>query len=335
MSALLAVIAIAAATLFTPLGVTVVSLVTGDCPGPGNGKAVVVINSGDTGEDVAQAMVDAGVVCKFSTVYKLIISKNPTFFPGSYQLKKQMTSKDAVDLLLDPASKLTKGVTIQEGWRINTVLKTVSDASGIPLSSLQTAAKDLVSIGIPATEVSAEGWLFPATYDIDPADKPAAILKKMVERTIQELDGQGVAVEDRHKVLTLASIIQKEARQTQDFFKVSRVFLNRMEAGMALQSDATVSYGSGGNTVTTTDAERASQNGYNTYINLGLPIGPISAPGSLAIQAAIKPAKGEWLYFCAINLKTGETVFSNTFAEHEVAVAKFQKWIQANPDWND
>jgi UPF0755 protein len=135
-------------------------------------------------------------------------------------------------------------------------------------------------------------------------------------------------------VLTLASIIQKEARLQQDFYKVSRVFLNRIDQGMRLQSDATVSYGSGGTTVTTTDAERAAKNGYNTYARDGLPIGPIGAPGATAIDAALHPATGTWLYFCAINLKTGETVFSTTYAEHAVAVKKWQQWMRENPGWN-
>jgi UPF0755 protein len=103
---------------------------------------------------------------------------------------------------------------------------------------------------------------------------------------------------------------------------------------MHLQSDATVSYGSGGTTVTTTDAERADGNLYNTYVHAGLPVGPIGAPGETAIDAALHPADGTWLYFCAINLKTGETVFSTTLAEHGRAVKKWQQWMRENPGWN-
>jgi UPF0755 protein len=102
---------------------------------------------------------------------------------------------------------------------------------------------------------------------------------------------------------------------------------------MLLQSDATVSYGVSGSTVSTTAAERANDNPYNTYRYEGLPAGPISAPGSLAIDAALNPAKGDWLYFCTVNLATGETVFSNTFAEHEVAVRQWQAWMRENPSY--
>jgi UPF0755 protein len=138
---------------------------------------------------------------------------------------------------------------------------------------------------------------------------------------------------EAHKVLTLAALIQAEARIEADFYKISQVFLNRIEQGMRLQSDATVSYGVNGKTVSTSAADRANQNGYNTYLHDGLPIGPISAPGSVAIDAALHPAVGKWLYFCAINLKTGETEFNETYAQHAKSVAKWRQWMLENPGY--
>jgi UPF0755 protein len=102
---------------------------------------------------------------------------------------------------------------------------------------------------------------------------------------------------------------------------------------MHLQSDATVSYGVGGNTVSTSKADRSNPNGYNTYLYPGLPIGPISAPGSVAIDAALNPADGKWFYFCTINLETGETVFSETYAQHQVAVEQWLAWMRENPGY--
>jgi UPF0755 protein len=201
------------------------------------------------------------------------------------------------------------------------------------MSELESAAGNLAELGIPATEVSAEGWLFPATYEFDPGTKAKAVLSQLVSRMKQELDHYGVSLSNAHRVLTLAALVQAEARQQQDFYKVSRVFLNRIDAGMRLQSDATVSYGVNGKTVSTSAADRANANGYNTYLHDGLPIGPISAPGSTAIDAALHPAAGKWLYFCAVNLKTGETVFSNTYAEHAIAVAQWHKWMLENPGY--
>ena len=305
-----------------------------DFAGPGSGSVTLVITDGESGVGVAANLAKLGVVKNSDVVYRMIVGEGTVFYPGSYRLKLGMSSQQALDAIKDPTNLQVDRVTIKEGLRIGQVLQQLADATGKPLSKFQAAAADLAGIGVPSGEVSAEGWLFPATYAFDPALTAHQILSQMVNRCIQELDHYGVPVADRHKVLTLASIIQKEARQTGDFYKVSRVFTNRLNIGMNLQSDATVSYGSGGTTVTTTAAERAANNGYNTYAHAGLPIGPISGPGGLAIDAALHPADGSWLYFVAVNLKTGETVFSTTIAQHEAAVAQWQAWMRANPGWN-
>lgn len=309
--------------------------VTGkDYAGSGTCCVTVEVAPGDTGDVIANKLQAAGAIKSADLFYRLVLSKNPTFYPGKFRVNKEASSLTVLGQITDVKNLVVTKVTVKEGLRIGTVLRVLSDATGVSLSDFETAAKDLPALGIPATEPSAEGYLFPATYDFDPDLSAAQILKIMVDRMYQDLDNAGVAKADRHKVLTLASIIQKEARQTQDFYKVSRVFTNRLKIGMLLQSDATVSYGSGGTTVSTTNAERADRNGYNTYVHVGLPIGPISAPGALAIDAALHPATGDWLYFCAVNLATGETVFSVTIAEHEKAVAQWRQWMKENPGWN-
>lgn len=308
--------------------------VTGaDFQGFGHGSVVLQIAEGDDGATIASELVDLGVVKTYRTVYKLIIDSGMIFYPGSYSLKLEMSSAAALAALADSSSRISNKVTIKEGLRITQVLKALAKATDVSLDQLTAAARDFKSLGVPASEVSAEGWLFPATYDFDPGMSATEILKTMVARTKDELAKFGVVSADAHRVLTLASLIQKEARQEQDFYKVSRVFLNRLDAGMHLQSDATVSYGVGGSTVSTSAADRANSNGYNTYLHAGLPVGPISAPGSIAIDAALHPAEGKWLYFCAINLKTGETVFSNTYAEHQIAVRQWQAWMRENPGY--
>jgi UPF0755 protein len=245
---------------------------------------------------------------------------------------KNMRTSDALDRLNSPSFLAVNHVVIREGLRISAVFAELSKKTGIPVGDFK--AVTLAQLGLPKTLPSLEGYLFPATYDFSTSAKARDILQTMVDRMSEELKTYGVSVAKRHEILTLASIIQKEARLPADFYKVSRVFTNRLEVGMNLQSDATVSYGSGGTTVTTTDAERANPNAYNTYVHGGLPVGPISAPGSRAIDAALHPAAGSWLFFCAINLQTGETVFSTTIAEHEKAVALWRAWMKQNPGWN-
>lgn len=307
-------------------------LMGNDYPGPGGAEVVLVIEQGETGESIATAMAKLDIVKDANYTYKEMIRRNQTFIPGSFQLLKQMKTSDALDRLEDTSYLVVDRVTIKEGLRIGQVFDTLSAATGIPVSEFK--AVTLADLGLPKSLPSIEGYLFPATYDINPGSNAKTVLRLMVQRMNEELSSQGVSAKDRLTVLTLASIIQKEARLSDDFYKVSRVFKNRIKTGMYLQSDATVSYGSGGTTVTTTDAERADPNGYNTYVHLGLPVGPISAPGAKAIDAALHPASGDWLYFCAINLQTGETVFSNTYSEHLKAVAQWQKWMRENPGWN-
>ncbi|MEO7123486.1 MAG: endolytic transglycosylase MltG, partial [Lacisediminihabitans sp.] len=161
------------------------------------------------------------------------------------------------------------------------------------------------------------------------------IFQVMVDAMFKHLDADGVAPADRHRVLTLAALTQKEGGSDADFYKVARVWDNRIAQGMNLQSDATVSYGIGGTTISTTNAERADKsNPYNTYANPGLPIGPISNPGQVAIDATLHPAQGPWLFFVLVNGETGETAFSTTLAEHNVAVKQWQTWLRAHPGFD-
>ena len=308
-------------------------LIGNDYQGEGYSSVLVDIQPGDTGETIANSLVDMGVVKNFRTIYKLILEANPKFYPGTYKLRLHMSSQAALKALLDPNGSVTNRILIKEGLRANVILDKLAAETGISRSEFSAAAKQRAAIGLPADAVSIEGYLFPATYTFSPKATAVDILKTMIGRMQQELDKFGVSAKDRHRVLTLASIVQKEARQEPDFYKVSRVFLNRIKIGMHLQSDATVSYGVDGNTVSTSAADRANNNGFNTYLHAGLPVGPISSPGAVAIDAALHPAAGSWLFFCAVNLETGETVFSTTLAEHEKAVAQWRAWMKEHPGY--
>ena len=310
-----------------------------DYEGEGNGEAAdVVIASGDIGEDVARSLADAGVTMTFDAFYDLLLSQDEpaSFQPGTYGLQKEMSAESALTALLDPDNRVSSSVPIPEGTTLTGTISRLSQGTGIPVAELEAAAADYTAYGVPKSAPSIEGFLFPATYDFEPGTTAPEVMQIMVDRMVTALDDAGVPEKSRLKVLTLASIIQKEGGSGEDFYKVSRVFTNRLKIDMALQSDATVSYGSGGTSILTTKAERADKsNKYNTYAHKGLPIGPIAAPGDDAIDAAMNPVKGDWLYFVLINGETGETTFSRTFAEHEVAVAIWQKWYREHPDWDN
>lgn len=315
---------------------TVFEQITGaEYSGSGSAEVEVIVERGDTGADVARKLFEADVTKSLDLTLRTIYAENPTFFPGTYFLPSRISSSKAIEYLTNPNNALTEKVTIREGLRVKSVFQLLSDTTGLSVNSFAEAAKDLKQFDLPGQAPSIEGYLFPATYSFDPKLTAAEILRILVNRTKEQLTTDGVAKKDWHRVLTLASVIQREARLEQDFYKVARVFQNRLDIGMPLQSDATVSYGVDGNTFQTSQADRADPNPYNTYKYPGLPIGPISGVGALAIDASLNPAQGSWLYFVSVNLKTGETVFSDTYAQHLEAVDVWRAWLIENPDWND
>lgn len=273
------------------------------------------ISAGESGSQVAQNLVAAGITKSYSSTYKVIVAKAPTFYPGVYKLHLKMKTVDVLDALADSTSVVDTTILIKEGTRASTIFKMLSEKYGTPLSDFEAVTPQ--DLKLPSEAINLDGYLFPAKYRFDPKQSAISILRTMNSRMNVEIAKAGIAPKDVHRVLTLASVIQREGRYIPDFYKISRVFLNRIDLGMALQSDATVSYGAGSLSYTTTAAQRADDNPWNTYRYPGLPKGPISAPGATAIDAALHPASGSWLFFCTVNLETGETEFSTTLAEHE------------------
>ena len=312
-----------------------------DYSGSGSGSVVVSINDGDIGDDIAKTLHKQGVTASYDAFYDLLLKTkpDPVFQPGSYQLKSKMSSKSALAALQDPANKLENTVAVPEGTAAADIYPLVAAALKVPVADVTAAAATPATYGLPAQATTLEGFLFPATYKFDPGTTPQQALKTMVDRSFKALDDAGVAPGQRWNTVVLAALVQREAGLKDDYYKVSRVFLNRLDPAQwdsgLLQSDATVAYGTGQtDRVTTTDAERAdSSNPYNTYVHPGLPPGPISNPGDLAIDAALHPADGPWLYFVTWNLDTGETIFSTTSDEHDAAVQKWLDWMDAHPEY--
>ncbi len=158
------------------------------------------------------------------------------------------------------------------------------------------------------------------------------VLKEMVARGNHTYDELGIAPRELRETVIKASIIEAEAGNEKYMGKVSRVLSNRLDDGMKLQLDSTVSYATGKFNVTTTSDDRASTSPYNTYKYAGLPAGPISNPGHAALEAALKPTPGQWLFFVTTNPTTGETKFANNVTEHNRYVEEFRAWLRANPD---
>lgn len=306
-----------------------------DFDGTGNGTEVfVTIYSGEIGSDVADSLVEQGVTMTFEAFYDLLLADSSIqFIPGTYRLQEQMSAQSALDALLDPSNKVEFSATVREGLRAGEVIEALSAGTGIALADYEAAIADPSIYGIPSEAPNIEGYLFPATYSFEPNTTAEDHVRTLVDEMFRRLDAAGVAEADRHTVLTKASLIQREARLAEDFYRVSRVIENRLADGWRLEFDSASQYGAGetGSVWSTGDALGAD-NPYNTYVITGLPIGPIAAPGDVAIDAVLNPVDGPWYFFVTVNLATGETVFSETIAQHERGVAQLRAWCRASEE---
>jgi UPF0755 protein len=305
--------------------------------GPGSGEALVEVGEGDTGTDIAATLVEQGVI-KTSAPFVTLFSSTEEasrIEPGVYRLKQEMTSADALTMLMDPETLAGHRVIVPEGLRLTQIWALLAEETGIPVEEFEAAAKDYTSYGIPENEAGTlEGYLWPGRYDILEEHTAEDVIAMMWGRMEDQLTQREIPQEQWHTTLTYASLAEMEVRNPEDYGKVVRTIHNRLEGvgeakgtPMKLQFDSTVHYVTGKSaSVGTTDAERATDSPYNTYLYDGLPPGPISAPGTRALDAAAEPPAGDWLYFVSVNTDTGETKFAATWAEHEENVAEWQAW---------
>ncbi|TIC85490.1 endolytic transglycosylase MltG [Nocardioides sp. GY 10127] len=310
-----------------------------DYSGPGTGKVEFEVASGDTATDICRELKADDVVASVDACIDAANANADSsgIQVGYYELKKQMAAADAIALLADPDNLVGTTVTIPEGSRVRDIVKTLVADTDFTKKQLDALLSDPDSIGLPAeADGNPEGYLFPATYTITPATTAKSLLTEMVSETVaveKELDIEAKAAKlglSAHDVITVASILEYEANNKSDYAKVARVIYNRLDIGMALQLDSTVSYVSGrSGDVWTTAEEREDDSLYNTYQHTGLPPGPIGSPGKVSIRAALNPAQGDWLYFVP-DFASGKTLFADTYAEHLKNVAKAKEYCSTH-----
>jgi UPF0755 protein len=305
-----------------------------DWTGEGSGEVVIQIKPGASGASMGSTLADAGVVKTpkaFSKAYSDELQAQ-SIQPGSYRLRKQMSGRAAVALLLDPAARLTVQVAIPEGKRLTQILDLIAKQTGLSVATLEAATKDTTAIGLPdEAKGSLEGYLSPATYLFGPGTKATEVLREMIVHEQATMNRLGVPAEKQRAVLIEASLVQAEAGRAADMPKIARVLANRMAKAMPLELDTTIHYATGKYTLFTSNKDLEIVSPYNTYKHLGLPPGPISSPGEAAIRAVLEPADGTWLYFTTVNPDTGETEFATTPAEKVAMDAKFRAWQKAHP----
>lgn len=306
----------------------------------GTGSVSVVVKPGDTGGAIAKTLADAGVV-KTSQAFTeaLASTKGDEIQPGTYTLRKEMKATSALSMLRG-GNRDEFRVTIREGLWKSEVYDALAQASGAARSDYEAVERQSRAnpalLGLPRTTMgNPEGWLFPATYTFDKNANAVEHLKAMVAKTQERLTGLGVSADDAEQILTVASLVEAEARRDEDRPKVARVLDNRIahKPPMPLQLDSTAAYGvqQRPGKVFTSDEMRQANNPYNTYVIPGWPAGPVGNAGEAAIKAAVNPADGTWLYFVTIDPDSGETVFTNTLPEHEAQVEKLRAWCGQHP----
>lgn len=311
-----------------------------DYRGPGETEILVEVPSGSSVSEIGALLVEKDVI-KSTEAWRNAV-RNRTdevnLQAGYYQLLTQMSAAQALDRMLAPDALKQEKVTIREGLRIGEQYEALAKATGMSVEEFEAAAKDGKSYGLsPWAEGNPEGFLFPDTYNVQVAAGPTPVLAAMAgqfDKVAGDIDLEKRANElgrSPREIVTVASIIEEEVRRDEDRPKVARVLYNRLDKGMKLQLDTTVMYANnkrGG--ASTSEEMRKNPSPYNTYVADGLPPGPIAAPGKAALEAAANPADGNWLYFVAVNLETGETKFADDAAGHQRNVETWRRWCSEN-----
>lgn len=309
-----------------------------DYTGSGTGSVTVTVSRGDSLTAIGNTLVSSGVIKStdaFLTESALNESSN-SIGPGRYTLRLEMSAKEALNLMLDPQSRSDSRLVLPEGLRLDQTLQVSADASGIALSDFEEAIDNSEQLQLPEwAESRPQGFLFPATYDLAGDETAESLINTFIKRFNES--STNVGLEQRaaeigyspYEVLIIASLLQAELLP-EDFAKGAAVVYNRLEADMPLQFDSTVSYALGIQELELSAEQLDSESPYNTYLNKGLPPTPINSPGEAAIEAALSPAKGAWLYFVAVNPDTRETKFAKNYERFLKLKREYQAYLDAN-----
>lgn len=308
-----------------------------DHEGEGSGEVDFVIEEGDSGTAVAQKLADENVVASVrSFTNALDAVPDQELSPGTYRLAEEMSGEHAVEALLDPDNRLGGRVSIREGLRAEEIISAVAEQTAISEEELQEAYGQTDDLNLPDyADEGPEGYLYPSTYRFEPDAEALSVLKTMVTQYRQvaediELEERADETQyDPNEIMAIASIVQAETGNVEDMPKISRVVHNRLDIDMPLQMDSTCfyaidDYGIALNNDQLAECE-ADDSGFDTYYSTGLVPGPFVAPGEDAIEAALEPEQGDWLYFVATDPENGVTEFTDDHDEFEVLKERFQE----------
>jgi UPF0755 protein len=330
-----------------------------DYAGAGESDVVIEVKDGDPVTAIAATLKEQGVTASsraFTEAGKTD-ARLTAIQPGFYLMKTKMSGAAAVARMIDKNTKITplevKGgnvlhdITGGDGKVTKGILAMLSEASCleldgvkkcVPPEELRTAAEtaDPVALGVPEWALPdvnkvekahrLEGLIAPGLYQLKPGATAVELLSSVIKTSATRLESYGVLTGGKetgyrpYDILKIASLVEKEGIG-KDFGKVSRVVHGRLAIDQRLEFDSTVNYKLDKPNIRTSDTDRDAAGAYNTYKTEGLPPTPIGSPSREAIEAAVKPEPGNWLFFVKCQ-KDGTSCFNETFPEHEKAVAK-------------
>lgn len=289
---------------------------------------LITVPSGATTTSIAKLLKENELI-QGETVFKMAakdLGAEGKMKAGDYRFSQAMSTDEIIDLLVEGRVEIdTFTFTIPEGFEIRQIVDRL-EAEGLVDRAI---FMDVVSSGdfdydFLVDPSNLEGFLFPDTYEMRVGSTEKQIIDRMLQRFDEiftpEYEARTTELGlDMNQLVTLASIIEREAQAKEEFPLVSSVFHNRINIGMMLQSCATVQFVLGERKANLSYDDIAIDSPFNTYINNGLPPSPIASPGKLALESALYPAESEYFYFVVKKDGNGTHVFSKTLAEHNKA----------------
>jgi len=277
----------------------------------GEQEILIEVASGASGSELAQLLFEKKIIKSSSAYFRLAVAdkRSNKVSPGTHRLNMTISAAQALTQLLDSA-RIPNLIKVFEGAWKSEIIESML-AYGFTSSQISEGFKKLV---LPAGFTNAEGLLFPAQYSFATGTSASQVVQAMVDRFRQEKTGQEIlGVRGSYsplEMLTIASIVQSEG-DTADFNRVARVIFNRLKISMPLQMDSTVHYiKKVRGQIFLSTSSTLIKSPYNTYKHYGLPPSPIGNPGAEAMNAALNPAIGDWLYF--ITVAPGDTRFTSS-----------------------
>ncbi|HHW70028.1 MAG TPA: endolytic transglycosylase MltG [Clostridiales bacterium] len=321
-----------------------------------NSDVIIVIPMGTSARGIGNILYDEGLI-QNKGVFKIFMElsgKSSNVQAGKYKLKKSMSLPEIVEAITSGEGAIPqKKITIPEGKTVAEIANALAESGKFSFTE-EEFIKEAANIkkyekqftflqeipeerrDIDKYPYPLEGYLFPETYFVDEGSTPEDIIKTMLSQFAKVYNAEYQSRADElnlttDQVVTLASIVQREARLKEEFPKIAAVFHNRINRDMPLESCATIRYITGKNILYVTNEEAQIESKYNTYKYKGLPIGPIACPGELAIKSVLYPdeemmdPEKPYLYFVLMDPNEGRHSFNYDYDSHIKDKKKYEK----------